>query len=49
MNEKYIIFVLAGIVVSLMLIIISKGEALRQCREQLRQHQKHDDGQAEGE
>jgi hypothetical protein len=43
MDEKYIIFVLAGIVVALMIIVIDKGEALRRCREQLRQTKKHND------
>lgn len=40
MDETYIIFVLAGIVVALMIVIINKGEALRRCREQLTQRQK---------
>jgi hypothetical protein len=43
MDEIYIIFVLAGIIVALMVVVIDKGEALKRCREQLRQHQRHND------
>ena len=43
MDERYIIFVLAGIVVALIVALINIREALSRCREQLRQLQKHND------